>query len=75
MCGEIRTNFKKEKEVDTMGKMEVNIYGLNENYYVDENKIVKYETSNGDIYEEAYQLDDGRWIAFGDGVNSWVMIG
>lgn len=55
--------------------MEVNIYGLNETYYVDENKIVKYETGNGDIYEEAYQLDDGRWIAFDDGVNSWVMLG
>lgn len=62
---------KMQEEVNVMERM----YGLNETHYINENEIVKYETSNGDIYEDAYQLDDGRWCAFDNGVNSWVMLG
>lgn len=54
--------------------MRVDIFGTDENLEIKENEITEIEV-NGDIYEEAYMLEDGRWIAFDEGCNAWVMIG
>ena len=53
----------------------VKLFGTEENVTINENEITSYETSCGDVYEEAYQLDDGRWIAHDEAVCSWVMLG
>ena len=53
----------------------VNLFGTEENVIINENEITTYETSCGDIYEEAYQLKDGRWVAYDNAICSWVMIG
>lgn len=62
-----------------MNMMTVEIYGLDLDVEIDENKIEEYDfTEYGQVvehYEESYVLDDGRWIAFDDAVNSWVMLG
>lgn len=57
------------------GTMTVELFGLNEEVNIDKNYIVSYETSCGDIYEEAYRLEDGRWIAFDEAICSWVCLG
>ena len=54
---------------------EVSLFGLNETVTINENEITSYETSCGDIYEEAYQLDDGRWVAYDEAICSWVILG
>ena len=53
----------------------VSLFGLNETVTINENEITSYETSCGDVYEEAYQLEDGRWIAYDNAICSWVMLG
>ena len=53
----------------------VNLFGTEENVIINENEITTYETSCGDIYEEAYQLKDGRWVAYDNAICSWVMLG
>ena len=55
--------------------MKVELFGLNEEIEINEEEITSFETSCGDIYEEAYQLDDGRWVAYDEAVCSWVMLG
>ena len=42
--------------------------------YINEDDITGYKTDDL-YYEQAYQLDDGRWIAFDEAVNAWVMLG
>lgn len=62
-----------------MNMMTVEIYGLDLDVEIDENKIEEYDfTEYGQVvehYEESYVLDDGRRIVFDDAVNSWVMLG
>ena len=53
----------------------VKLFGTEENVTIDENEITSYETSCGDIYEEAYYLEDGRWIGYDNAICSWVMLG
>lgn len=54
--------------------MQVELWGLNEVVEIDESLIEEYKTD--DVYcEEAYQLDDGRWIAYDDAISEWVMLG
>lgn len=55
--------------------MTVELFGLNEEVKVNENEITRFETTNGDVYEEAYQLEDGRWIGYDEAVCAWVMLG
>ena len=55
--------------------MKVNLFGTEEIVEINENEIEEFETSCGDVYEEAYQLDDGRWVAYDEAVCSWVMLG
>lgn len=59
--------------------MTVDIYGLDLEVEIDENKIEEYDlTDYGQVvehYDESYVMDDGRRIAFDDSVNSWVMLG
>lgn len=55
--------------------MEIRIFGTEEIFEIKESQIKSYETSSGDTYDQAYQLEDGRWIAFDEAVNSWVMLG
>ena len=54
---------------------EVSLFGTNETVIINENEITAYETSCGDIYEEAYYLEDGRWIGYDNAICSWVMLG
>ncbi len=42
--------------------------------YINEDDITEYKTDDL-YYEQAYQLDDGRWIAYDEAVNAWVMLG
>lgn len=42
--------------------------------YINEHDITEYKTDDL-YYEQAYQLDDGRWIAYDEAVNAWVMLG
>ena len=53
----------------------VKLFGTEENVTIDENEITSYETSCGDIYEEAYYLEDGRWIGYDNVIFRWVMLG
>ena len=54
--------------------MKVNLFGLNEEVEVNEAEIEEYKTDDV-YYEEAYQLEDGRWVAYDEAVCSWVMLG
>lgn len=62
-------NKKKEER-----EMTVTLFMLNEDVEVNENEIVSIRV-NGDVYDEAYQLPDGRWIADDEAVAAWVMLG
>ena len=53
----------------------ITLFGLEEQVTINENEITTYETSCGEVYEEAYQLEDGRWIAYDEAICSWVMLG
>lgn len=53
----------------------IELFGLGEVVEIEESRIESYETSCGDVYETAYQLDDGRWVAYDEAVNAWVMLG
>lgn len=55
--------------------MKVSLWGLNEEVEINEKEITEYKTSCGDVYEQAYQLKDGRWVAFDEAICSWVMLG
>lgn len=58
--------------------MIVDIWGMDLQVEIEENKIEPYDLEDYDYiehYEESYVLDDGRRIAFDEGVNSWVMLG
>lgn len=54
--------------------MIVSLFGLDMDVEINEENIVEYKTDDL-YYEQAYQLDDGRWIAFDEAVNAWVMLG
>ena len=43
--------------------MNVNLFGLNEEVEVNEAEIEEYKTDDV-YYEEAYQLEDGRWMTY-----------
>lgn len=62
-------NFIKRNEAACVKVWEQDIY-----VYINEDDITEYKTDDL-YYEQAYQLDDGRWIAFDDAVNAWVMLG
>ena len=64
---------KEEKEITKM--MTVELFGTEEIVEINENEITTYETSCGDVYEEACQLDDGRWVAYDEAICDWVMLG
>ena len=53
----------------------IKLFGTEENVTINENEITAYETSCGDIYEEAYCLEDGRWIGYDNAICSWVVLG
>jgi hypothetical protein len=55
--------------------MTVELFGTKEIVEINESEITSYETSCGDVYEKAYQLDDGRWVAFDEAIVDWVMLG
>lgn len=54
--------------------MTVNIFGLDMEVEINEDLITEYKTDDL-YYEQAYQLEDGRWIAYDEAVNAWVMLG
>lgn len=49
---------------------QITIWKTNEEFEIKEENITSYNE-----YEEAYQLEDGRWIGFEDGISAWVMLG
>ena len=53
----------------------ITLFGTEEIVEINENEITTYETSCGDVYEEAYQLEDGRWVAYDEAICDWVMLG
>lgn len=61
-------NFKKR-----FGDV-VAVYGMDLYVTLNNDDITEYKTDDL-YYEQAYQLDDGRWIAFDEAVNAWVMLG
>lgn len=52
-----------EKELKGVNNMNVNLFGLNEEVEVNEAEIEEYKTDDV-YYEEAYQLEDGRWMTY-----------
>lgn len=58
--------------------MIVDIWGMGLQVEIEENKIEPYDLKDYDYiehYEESYALDDGRIIAFNEGLNAWIMLG
>lgn len=52
----------------------IKVFGLDIFVTINDSRIQEYKT-NDLYYEEAYQLEDGRWIAYDNAVNAWVMLG
>ena len=55
--------------------MKVNLFGINEKVEINENYVKPVTLSNGDVYEESFQLEDGRMVAYDESICSWVMLG
>ncbi len=53
----------------------IKIWMTGETVEINENELTGYETSCGETYENAYQLTDGRWVAYDEAVCAWVMLG
>lgn len=55
----------------------VEIYESDEKdvYIINANEIERFELSNGDVYDETYELPDGRRIAVDETIGQWVMLG
>ena len=55
--------------------MKVNLFGINEKVEINENYVKPVTLSNGDVYEESFELEDGRTVAYDESICSWVMLG
>ena len=55
--------------------MNVSLFGLNEEVEINEKDVKPVTLSNGDIYEESFELEDGRTVAYDEAICSWVMLG
>ena len=55
--------------------MNVSLFGLNEEFEINEKDVKPVTLSNGDIYEESFELEDGRIVAYDEAICSWVMLG
>ena len=55
--------------------MKVNLFGLNEEVEINENEVKPVTLSNGDVFEESFDLEDGRTVAYDEAICAWVMLG
>ena len=55
--------------------MKVELFGRGKEVEVNENNKMEYTTTTGDVYEEAYELEDGKVVAFDEAVAAYVMLG
>ena len=55
--------------------MKVNLFGIDETVEINENELKPVTLSNGDIFEESFELQDGRTVAYDEAICSWVMLG